>query len=201
MAVCSQTPQGHAHWFRSAWCGAWRRFHHAGIETPLEGLARDLLENYLPLMRAVHVCQGDRDLCAPTADQRDSWTSSMRHIAVEGRCFRASLQPIQPVVRDFPRSIIPSSEEDPDASFAAAAVASSTPSEFSCRRHRGRNDLTAEIESRPDCPRKDDLDVSPLCAARHLSASRRRQENSPKGSTMQLAAAATMASGSSPKTE
>jgi nitrilase len=29
--------------------------------------------------------------CAPTADARDGWVSSMRHIATEGRCFVVSV--------------------------------------------------------------------------------------------------------------
>ena len=44
-------------------------------------------ENYLPLMRAAMYAKGVEIYCAPTADARDSWTASMRHIAVEGRCF------------------------------------------------------------------------------------------------------------------
>src|SRR5499427_826937 len=44
-------------------------------------------ENYLPLMRASMYAKGVEIYCAPTADQRDSWLASMRHIAVEGRCF------------------------------------------------------------------------------------------------------------------
>jgi nitrilase len=44
-------------------------------------------ENYLPLMRAAMYAKGVEVYCAPTADARDSWTASMRHIAVEGRCF------------------------------------------------------------------------------------------------------------------
>src|SRR5438046_1203340 len=44
-------------------------------------------ENYLPLMRAAMYAKGVELYCAPTADQRDSWIASMRHIAVEGRCF------------------------------------------------------------------------------------------------------------------
>ncbi|MGH9355875.1 MAG: nitrilase-related carbon-nitrogen hydrolase [Terriglobia bacterium] len=44
-------------------------------------------ENYLPLMRAAMYAKGVEIYCAPTADSRDSWIASMRHIAVEGRCF------------------------------------------------------------------------------------------------------------------
>jgi len=44
-------------------------------------------ENYLPLMRAAMYAKGIEIYCAPTADPRDSWLASMRHIAVEGRCF------------------------------------------------------------------------------------------------------------------
>ncbi|MGD9945743.1 MAG: nitrilase-related carbon-nitrogen hydrolase [Burkholderiaceae bacterium] len=44
-------------------------------------------ENYMPLMRAAMYAKGIEIYCAPTADARDSWVASMRHIAVEGRCF------------------------------------------------------------------------------------------------------------------
>ncbi|CAM5191910.1 Nitrilase [Castellaniella defragrans] len=44
-------------------------------------------ENYMPLMRAAMYAKGIGIWCAPTADARDSWIASMRHIAVEGRCF------------------------------------------------------------------------------------------------------------------
>ncbi len=44
-------------------------------------------ENYMPLMRTAMYAKGVQIYCAPTADQRDVWAASMRHIAVEGRCF------------------------------------------------------------------------------------------------------------------
>lgn len=44
-------------------------------------------ENYMPLMRTAMYAKGIQIWCAPTADARDSWIASMRHIAVEGRCF------------------------------------------------------------------------------------------------------------------
>ncbi|MDW3647077.1 MAG: carbon-nitrogen hydrolase family protein [Bacteroidia bacterium] len=44
-------------------------------------------ENYMPLARAA-LYEGAMDIhLAPTADSRDSWKSSMIHIALEGRCF------------------------------------------------------------------------------------------------------------------
>ena len=44
-------------------------------------------ENYMPLMRAAMYAKGIEIYCAPTADVRDSWPASMRHVAIEGRCF------------------------------------------------------------------------------------------------------------------
>ncbi len=44
-------------------------------------------ENYMPLARAAMYDKGVQIYIAPTADARDTWFSTMRHIAVEGRCF------------------------------------------------------------------------------------------------------------------
>ncbi len=44
-------------------------------------------ENYMPLLRAAMYGKGIRIYLAPTFDARDSWQYSMRHIAMEGRCF------------------------------------------------------------------------------------------------------------------
>ncbi|MDG1050952.1 MAG: carbon-nitrogen hydrolase family protein [Planctomycetota bacterium] len=43
-------------------------------------------ENYMPLMRAALFDRGTEVYCAPTVDDRDVWQSTMRHVAVEGRC-------------------------------------------------------------------------------------------------------------------
>jgi len=44
-------------------------------------------ENYMPLARMAMYKKGVEIYIAPTADSRDAWTSTMRHIALEGRCY------------------------------------------------------------------------------------------------------------------
>lgn len=44
-------------------------------------------ENYMPLARMAMYQKGIEIYLAPTADQRDSWQSTLQHIALEGRCF------------------------------------------------------------------------------------------------------------------
>ena len=58
------------------------------IDTPA-GRAGALIcwENYMPLARMAMYAQGIQILLMPTADARDIWLSSIRHIAYEGRCF------------------------------------------------------------------------------------------------------------------
>jgi len=44
-------------------------------------------ENYMPLARMAMYRKGVELYLAPTADARDGWQSTIRHIALEGRCF------------------------------------------------------------------------------------------------------------------
>src|SRR5215831_8284956 len=58
------------------------------IDTPLGKIGAVICwENYMPLLRAAMYAKGIQFYCAPTVDDRDTWQITMRHIALEGRCF------------------------------------------------------------------------------------------------------------------
>ena len=44
-------------------------------------------ENYMPLARMAMYYKGVEIYLAPTADARESWQATLKHIALEGRCF------------------------------------------------------------------------------------------------------------------
>jgi nitrilase len=58
------------------------------VPTPLGRIGAVICwENYMPQLRLAMYAQGIELYCAPTVDDRETWFSTMRHIALEGRCF------------------------------------------------------------------------------------------------------------------
>jgi nitrilase len=66
-------------------------------------------ENLMPLARTALYSKGVEIYLAPTADSRDSWQATLRHIACEGRCFVLGCN--QFVTKDMYPSSLPGIED------------------------------------------------------------------------------------------
>jgi nitrilase len=76
------------------------------VDTPVGRLGTLICwENYMPLARFALYAQGIEIYIAPTYDSGDSWIGTMRHIALEGRCWvlgSGSLLRGSDIPEDFP---------------------------------------------------------------------------------------------------
>ncbi len=71
-------------------------------------------ENYMPMLRMAMYAKNVALYCAPTVDDRDTWLSTMQHIALEGRCFvLTACQFIRK--QDFPDTMRVALGDAPDA--------------------------------------------------------------------------------------
>jgi nitrilase len=69
-------------------------------------------ENYMPLFRTAMYTKGIDLWCAPTVDDRDTWQATMRHVALEGRCFVLSVSQFMPR-SNMPDDLSPLQGNDP----------------------------------------------------------------------------------------
>jgi len=131
------------------------------FDTPLGKLGAVICwENYLPLMRAAMYAKGIELYCAPTADPRDSWIASMRHIAVEGRCFVLSCNQFNRR-RDFPSDYGSALGNDPDTvvTRGGSCIVDPFGNFLAGPNTEGEVILTAEIDRAQIVRGKFDLDV------------------------------------------
>ena len=117
-------------------------------------------ENYMPMLRMAMYSKNVALYCAPTADDRDTWLSSMQHVALEGRCFVLSAcQFIRK--KDFPAGVRVSLGDSPDAVLmrGGSAIISPLGRVMAGPNFEGEAILTADLDLNEIGRAKFDFDV------------------------------------------
>ena len=118
-------------------------------------------ENYMPMLRMAMYAKNVALYCAPTADDRDTWLPSMRHVALEGRCF--VLTACQFLRKNaFPDSVRVSLGDSPDAVLmrGGSAIISPLGAVLAGPDFDGETILTATLDMREIARGKFDFDVA-----------------------------------------
>ncbi len=96
------------------------------FDTPVGRLGAVICwENYMPMLRMHMYARGVQIYCAPTADDRETWLSTMRHIALEGRCFVLGCNQFARR-SDYPADYPAHQGEEPSTVMSRGGAASST---------------------------------------------------------------------------
>lgn len=131
------------------------------FDTPIGRLGGVICwENYMPLLRTAMYAKGIQLWCAPTADGRETWLPTMRHIAREGGCFVFSCNQFTRL-QDFPDDIANELASDPQdaVSMGGSCIVGPLGQVLAGPAWDGEEILCADIDL-DDIPRaKFDLDV------------------------------------------
>jgi nitrilase len=117
-------------------------------------------ENYMPMLRMAMYSKNVALYCAPTADDRETWLSSMRHVALEGRCFvLTACQFLRK--RDFPPTVRVSLGDSADAVLmrGGSAIISPLGRVLAGPAFEGETILTADLDLNEIGRGKFDFDV------------------------------------------
>jgi nitrilase len=118
-------------------------------------------ENYMPMLRMAMYAKNVALYCAPTADDRDTWLPTMRHVALEGRCFVLSAcQFIRK--KEFPATVRMSLGDSPEAVImrGGSAIVSPLGQVLAGPDFEGETILTADLDLNDIGRGKFDFDVA-----------------------------------------
>ena len=132
------------------------------IESPYGNIGAVICwENYMPMLRMAMYAKNVALYCAPTADDRDTWLPTMRHVALEGRCFvLTACQFIRK--KEFPPTVRMSLGDSPDAVImrGGSAIVSPLGKVLAGPDFEGETILTADLDLGDIGRGKFDFDVA-----------------------------------------